>query len=211
MTGQDTWPEDPNVQSPTPAKKSSGCGKVILIVGGLMFLLMLVCGGGIGFFAYSFWPKIATQPAEVTAISKEILDLDIPEGYFPKKAISMNNFMMAVRMATYQQTDGKGSLVVGNFQLKVGKPDQSQKPDLTGSDDDSKKLTIGETEIKEFPVHGKQVPFRFSDAVEDGSNEKYRVVEAEFGDAGLTTFLKLSVPEDSYDEEVVVKMIESIR
>ncbi|MDB5343291.1 MAG: hypothetical protein JWP89_1668 [Schlesneria sp.] len=211
MTGKDTWPEDPNTQSPTPAKKSSGCGKVILIVGGLMFLLMLVCGGGIGFFAYSFWPKIATQPAEVAAISKEILDLDIPEGFVPENAISMNNFMMTMRMATYRHPDGKGDLMLGNFQVKVGKPDQSQKPDFSGSDNKSKKLTIGETEIKEFPVRGKQVPFRFSDAVDEESNEKYRVVEAEFGDAGVTTFLKLSVPEDSYDEEAVVKMIESIR
>lgn len=211
MTAQDAWPEDPNIQSSPPAKKGSGCGKVVLIVGGVMFLMLLICGGGIGFFAYSFWPKIATQPAEVTAISKEILDLEIPEGFVPENAISLNNFMMAMRMATYRHPGGKGDLMLGNFLVKVGKPDQNQKPDFTGSDSKSKKLTVGETEIKEFPVRGKQVPFRFSDAVDDESNEKYRVVEGEFSDGGLTTFLKLSVPEDAYDEEAAIRMIESIR
>lgn len=211
MTGQDAWPEDPNVQSPTPAKKSSGCGKVILIVGGLMFLVLLVCGGGIGFFAYSFWPKIATQPAEVAAISKEILDLDIPEGFVPENAISMNNFMMTMRMAMYRHTDGKGNLVVGNFQMKVGKPNERPDIDFNQKTSKSLNLKLRNTEVKEFSVRGKDVPFRFSDAINEETNEDYRVVEGEFSDGEVTTFLKLSVPEDSYDEEAAVKMIESIR
>lgn len=200
-----------NSNAPKPAKKGSGCGKIVLILGGLMFLMMLVCAGGIGFVAYSFWPKISTTPAEVTTLSKEILDLDVPADFNPAMSFVMDNFIMKMRMVSYNQKEGKGDLMFGDLQVKAGDPkQQQQRPDLSGSDSKSKKLHIGETEVKELTVRGKAVPFRFSDATDD-SDQKYRVVEGDFQTGTTTTFIKYSIQEDLYDEEAVTQMIEGIR
>ncbi|MBS0205182.1 MAG: hypothetical protein JSS49_19945 [Planctomycetes bacterium] len=191
----------------TPPKKSGGCGKTLLIVGGIGLFTMLLCCGVGGWFAWSVMPKVATNPAEVTAISKEILEMDIPKEFRPESAISMNNFAMTMKMATYKYN--AGNLTIGTFRMKVG--DQRQKPDFQQSTNQAMNLQMGNTVVHELTVRGEKVPFRFSEAVDTDSKKDYHVVEGELTSAGTTTFLKLVLEEGDFNENEVVKMIESIR
>lgn len=195
---------------PPMRREKSGCGTAVLIICGLVLLLVLVCGGTIGWFTWSFWPKMTDKPAEVTALSKQILDMEIPDEFEPGMAISMdNNFAMSMKMVMYKHKENKGSLMLGSFKMKVSNP--GEKPDLMGKNNDSLNLQMGDSKVKEIKVRGKDVPFRFSDAVEEQTNKKYRVVEGEMESEGVTTFLKLILEEDSFDEDEAIQMIESIR
>lgn len=169
--------------------------------------MVLCCGAG-AWFATSFMPKIATNPAEVTEIGKQILDLDIPKEFQPETAISMDNFAMIMKMANYKHQDNAGNLIIGNAQIKMGDP--RQQPDFQKSGQ-TRALQMGDTVVRELIVRGDKVPFRFSEAVETNSKKDFHVVEGELRSGGVTTFLKLELEAGVYNEEEVIEMIQSIR
>lgn len=213
MAEHDTWPENPNDQSaPKPAKSSGGCVKVILIGGGLGLVVMLVCCGVAAWFGTSFMPKVTNTPAEVTAMAKEIMEIQIPEDFNPDTGLAIDNFAISMRMASFRHKDNQGTLVLGDFKIKMGDPNQAkqlqQQPDIGGK---PQNLRMGDTSTREFTIRGKSVPFRFSDAVDEDTNAKVRVVEGTLEVPGGGTFIKLIVNEDAYDEDAVIEMIESIR
>ncbi len=213
MAERDGWPDDPNVQAPTNRKSSSGCGKVLLIVGGLGLTVMLLCCGIGGWFAWTLQPKFINNPVEVTDMGKQILDVKIPEGFQPDTAVNMDNFVMTMRMANFKHTEGKGMLLLGDIRMKIGDP--NQKVDFQQNRQMNGKKTLNmrtiKTETREFDVRGKKVPFRFSEAVDQDSNKEFRVVEGNLDIPGGGVFIELAIEADAYDEDAVIEMIESIR
>ena len=215
MANQENWPDDPNVERPAVKQKSSGgCWSVVLIVGGLGLFVMLLCCGIGGWMVYSLMPKLTSNPAEVAEIGKQVIDLQIPDDFQADTAMTIDNFAMTMRMANFRQKDNKGTLLLGDFQLKFGNPDQKldiqQKRDQNNSKD-GLKLEMGDSQVREFEVRGKQVPFRFSDAVDQDTKTKFRVVEGDLEGPKGGAFIKLIIESEAYDDDAVVKMIESIR
>lgn len=194
--------------SATPGKKS-GCVKAILIVGCLTLLMTLCCAGIVGGIAWSIWPTVIEDPVGIAALGQQILAVTIPPEFEPTTGFKMDNFAMSMQMAAYRRKDGKGSLVLGSLRMKVG--NAIQKPEFHSKSDKSQRLKIGETKVRNFQVREQSVPFRFSDAVDQESNRKFRVVETEFEAQGESKFFKLVLEEEAYDEESAVRIIESIR
>lgn len=210
MAERDTWPEDPNTQ-PTKGKSSGGgCGKVVLIIGGVGLVIMLLCCGVGGYMMYSFMPKISTTPAEVTEMTKKILEIKIPDDFVPETGMTMDNFAMTMRIATYKHKEDKGSLILGNLTIKMANAG-GQKPDIAEKMNEGMKLQVGDTTVREFEVKGKKVPFRFSEATDQEKNRKVRMVEGDIDMPGGATFIKYVIDEELYDEDAVVEMIESIK
>ncbi len=210
MANQGTWPDDPNVQQPSVKQKSSGgCWSVVLIVGGLGLIVMLLCCGAGGWVAWSLFPKMTNNAAEVAEIGKQVLDIQIPDDFQADTALTIDNFFMKMRMVNFRQNQDKGTLLLGDFQLKLGNPNVKQHREQNSMDD--RKLQMGDTKVREFQVRGKQVPFRFSDAVDQDSKMKFRVVEGDLQAPNGGVFIKLIIEADKYDEDAAVKMIESIR
>lgn len=219
MSNRDEWPDNPNDPQPESAahyeeKSGGGCLKWVLILGGLGLLSVLVCCGGGVWLMWGSLPKMVGTPAEVAAVSQEIMQIDIPPDYIGEAGMSADNFIFAMRFATYRHKEGKGQLLIGSMQVKLGasKDQQAEFKNTTRErSDNEKKLTITNTEDREFTIRGKKVPFKFSEATEEGTDKKYRLVEGELEGAGTMAVFQLTLEEDAYDEEAVVKMIESIR
>ena len=212
MAERDGWPDDPNVPTPTQRKSGSGCGKVFLIVGGIGLVIMLLCCGIGGFFAWKLQPKIINNPVEVTELGKQILDVKIPDGFQPQNGIDMDNFAMTMRMATFTQKEGKGTLMLGELRMKIGDPNQKvdfQQHRGPGGNQNPNLRTV-KTETREFEVRGGTIPFRFSEAVDQNTQKQFRVVDGSLDSPGGATFIELTIEADAFDEDAVVEMIESI-
>ena len=214
MADRDAWPDDPNVQPATPprAKKSGGCGKVVLIGCGLGLGTMLLCCGGGGWMLWSFMPKVEDNPAAIQQMAGQILDVQIPEGFQGEVGFTSDNFLWNMRMVAFHRKDGKAKLILGTFEIKFGNAQQLQEfQDKSDMNQHSRDLRIDKTEVREFQVQGKKIPFRFSEAVNPKTNQQFRVVEGEIPKPGGGSFLKLYMNADEYDDELAVKLIESIQ
>jgi hypothetical protein len=213
MAEQDNWPANPSEQPASEQQKSSGgCMKIGLIIGGLGLVLVLVCCGGFAFFAGSFVPKIVTTPAEVAAMSKQIVEMDIPPEFQGEAGFNMDNFAVTMRMVKFKHNAGKGDLMLMNIKVKMGDP--KQKIDFKnqqGMNDKERNLELGDSTTKDFDIRGQKVTFRFTEAVDSDKNVPCHVVEGSIAEPNGTTEIKLVLEDDAYDEEAVVKMIESIR
>lgn len=212
MTDRDRWPDDPNASSPPAAKKQSGgCGKLTLVILGLGMLSLLLCCGAGSWFTWTLWPNIDNNPAAVTEMAGKILELKVPEGFDPEVAVSSNNFLWTMRVATFQRPDKKGVLILGAVEIKFA---QNKPVDFQNSVNGSKQpkdLKIRKTDEREFEVQGKKVAFRFSEATETETNQEIRMVEGEFPTQGGTKFLKLYMHAEEYRDEIAEALIESIR
>lgn len=220
MSNRDEWPDNPNDPTPQRAQQweekssGSGCLKYALIVGGLGFVVMLVCCGGLVWFGWGFIPKMATSPADVAAVGQQVMQIDIPEEYVGKAGATIDNPLIAMRFAAFLHKEGKGALLIGTMQVKVGNLKDKEadfKTRFEQQSKDKKKLTIKKTEEREFTIRGKQVTFKFSEAEEEGTDKKFRLVTGDLEAPGSLTILQLTLEEEAYDEEAVVKMIESIK
>jgi len=121
---------------------------------------------------------------------------------------------MTMKFASYEHQDHKGQLLIGSMQVKFGDPKDHQaafqnQSKQQGAEEDDLKIT--KTEDREFTVRGKPVKFHFAEAEQAETNKKFRVVSSEIATPGGLLIFQLKLEEDAYDEEAVVKMIESIR
>lgn len=219
MSDRDEWPDNPNDEPRRPSRtgesnSGGGCLKIALIVGGIGFAGMFVCCGGLGWFIWGFIPKMATTPADVAAVGQEIMTIEIPPEFVGQTGMSIDNWMLTMKFATYQHKEQKGVLMIGSMQVKIGDPKDHQAAFKDRTEQQSggdEGLEITSTTDREFTVRGKTVTFKFSEAKQEGTGKKYRLVSSEIDSPGGLTIFQLTLEEDAYDEEAVVKLIESIR
>ena len=94
---QPNWPEEnrphdqggppPHQQwsdQPPPPTGMSGGMKACLIIICVVGFCCLLCCGGLAYLGFAFYPKMSTNPAEITALRDEIATIDIPAGFKPK-------------------------------------------------------------------------------------------------------------------------------
>lgn len=67
--------------------------------------------------------------------------------------------------------------------------------------------------VREFPIRGEQVEFRFAKGKDPDSGREFREVTATIPgkEPNAVVYFTLQVPEKSYDEDEVLKMIRSIK
>ncbi len=213
MSDRDQWPENPN-EVPSQPKSGGGCLKAVMIIGGIGFIGLVICCGGLAWFGRGFIPKMVTAPADVAVLGQEVMKIDIPAEFVGQAGMSMDNFAMTMKFATFQHKEQKGTLMIGSMQVKIGdlKDQQAafnaQKTQQGGAQEGMKITT---TEDREFTIQGQPVKFKFSEAEQVGTGKKFQLVSSEFESGGRLMLLQLTLEEDAYDEEAVVKMIESIQ
>lgn len=213
MSQQEAW-ENPN--DTTPKKQgTSGCAKVVLIGGGIGLVLMLICCGVGAYFAKSFMPTMVTSPAEVAEMSKQMVDMKIPDDFKGVMGMKMDNFFMTMQIATFEQTEKKGFIQLIDMKLKVNDPNQKAQfrnnPALQQQQQNLPNLKLGSSNMRDFDLRGQPVTFRFTEAVNTDTNKNCHVIDGTIdGPNGFTT-IKLIFDDEIYDEDTVVELIESIK
>lgn len=145
--------------------KSSGCGwKFLLILLAVTGGVSLLCCCGIGISMYSMVPNIVEDPVQAEIALKEILTLDLPDGFSPKVAVSMNLLgFMRVRGVVVEAGEQKGMLIVVRLQgAMVQQGDVvRQIEEAIRQETKQADMVIESTESRSFEIEGQQVEFLF--------------------------------------------------
>ena len=202
MSGdEEYWEDEQQTYSDEPAptrKKGMSTGvKVLLALGALGGVSVLACCGGTVWWASS--QKPVEDPAEIRAMTDEIIGIEIPDQYQPMVGMDIDVFVVQMTMLMYQ--DGaNGNLMICDVQA----PSQGE------ADQELQEQQLRQ-QLSQQNVGAETLLFTFSEA-EDQNGTAYRQVSGTIPSrTGGFGFLILQATEAGYDEEAVVKMLESIR
>ena len=194
-------------QPAAPKRGMSTTVKVLLIIFGVGGVLVLLCCGGAALFFYKN-VALQTNPTDIRATLAEIADMDVPASFQPQQGMKMN-MGFSMKMVMFQAGQG-GNLAIVEMAVPGGANEAQMRQQMQQQNfGQNQNITIGETETREFDIKGQKSAFQFAKATNQQGSQ-IRQVSGTFPGKGGTAMLVLQVPESSYKEDEVVKMIESI-
>jgi hypothetical protein len=218
---------DPNASGPyapdmPPAK--SGGSKVWLFLGvGCGVVVLLCCGGGlIGTFVIgknSF--QMTQDPAEVRQKSSQIADFDVPEGFQPKVAVTMNipfTGQKLMSMAVFAPPDDDGGVFLtelGQFSANADREQMraqmEQQMKQQGQGPKAKQLNVLDSHDIEVEINGKPATFKIQKAEDPQTKKQYVQVDGVFDGKGGPGILIAQLKSDDFSEEDAEAMVRSIK
>ena len=201
-----------------PKKKGMSTAMIVVIILGCIAGggFLLCCGG-------AFWLMKSTQatmdPQEVIAITKEIVEIEIPDVFQPNMGFDVNIFgAFKEKIAWYESKSGEGLLILMSLEIAAAGDQaveeaqmQQQLQQLQQQRQGDPNLRIKKSESREFEVRGEKVDFNFAETENMDNGDPWRQVTGTFAGKAGTVMLMLKIEEEAYDEDVVIKMIESIK
>jgi hypothetical protein len=194
--------------------------KVLLTLGAVLGVLLLLCCGVVGFFAYSVRHSIATDPAAIRDITAKIATIDIPAQFGPVMAIdnfSIPGTGVSFSVAVYAENPAGNTIMLGAVKGKdIEHTPQEQlerqlKQTTANQPGGAKQITVEQTHQRKINVRGKPVSFTFSTGKEVQSGKPWLQASGMFqSESGMTMFM-FSGDASKYSEDQVAQIIESIR
>ncbi len=206
----DFQPEEFSAQ---PKKGISTGVKVLLVLSGAGLLCMLLCCGGLFYVAKQADFKMTEKPAEIIDIQNDITNITIPATFKPQAGMSVNVVGTRIRMAIYEEENKQGALILMSLgMLDDGMVDMEQefRKSLKQQNQNQRELNITKEEQREFTIKEQKVKFNFAEGT-DKNGKKFNQITGVFSGNNGAAFLFLQVASENYNEEEIVKMIESIK
>jgi hypothetical protein len=213
---------------PTQKQGMSSTSKVLLILGSIAGVFLLACCGG-GIFMYmkakdaiqNFAQNFTTtDPAEVRERTAGIIHIEIPDEFPPLRAFNFlvmqqilygkeggGSIVMIMEMGQQMQ-GGQGAAGLKQQRQQMLRQMRQQQQGQQGGNLNTE-MTEESSETREFTINGEKVPFEFIKGQANGVPT--RQVAGIFAGRTGTIMIMVMVPESEYHEDVIVKMIESIR
>ncbi len=193
--------------------QQTGCGmKLFLIILAVVGGLTMLCCCGIGITVYSVTPEIEENPALVKQDLARMLKIDLPEGFEPKRSFTMKLFSFIAMDGVFVENSESGVIILMEFSgaLAENKELQESFKQGLGESSSSDELKVEEQTIKEVTIGGETIEFKFIKGTDRNTNQEVRQVHGVLpGKNGPILFI-LSLAEEKWDEEQVMKMLESI-
>lgn len=200
-------------------EESNGCGgKILWILLGIGGLSLLLCCG-VGAFLYSkadFAFDVTEDPEAATALTEELVDIDIPAGFEPEGTLHLDMMVMEMELAFYEHAEADGSLAIAEMDV-IGSDDEDVAAEMrdsmeqSGVDDDGEDLRLVSVDSRTFEIRGEPAEFEFAELEDRETGEPYRQISGAYlGRDRPFGAIWLLVEEDHYDEDATVHMIESI-
>ena len=207
----------------------SSTAKVLLVLGAIAGAGLLACCGGMAFvgwkfqgIAKNFAENITTSnPDEIRARTAKIVHIDIPDEFQPMQAFDL---IVMKQMIYGKKGNGSMVMIMEINQPMQGAPDaataKQQRQELLRQMRQQQAQQAGQmntelaevsSETREFEIGSEKVPFDFIKGTAANGGTPTRQVVGMFAGRQGTVMLMLMVPESDYDEEAVIKIIESIR
>lgn len=135
----------------------------------------------------AFGPEEFTKPADVEAVAKQIAPVELPPGFTGVRANTADNMALTLRVAKFDQEQGRGRLLIGQLQAKMKTPlltaDGNAKIEqrmLQSIADELfpglRNLNVKTTRSKIVTIHGVDVTFTVDEGEDLGSTTRRRQV-----------------------------------
>lgn len=224
--------QDDIFQVEPPRKKSSGSNKLLIGLAIGCGGMMLLCCGGIavlGWFGHKMAKEMISQdPVVVVEKTREITDVDIPDGFTPMMSMDMKVPFTGQRliiMTTYVDKESQSnSLVFMQGDEKMGgvnsrqqfEMQMRQSIDQQGQQGQQRRenLIVQESEGFVHEVRGVETTFQIATAKEsktgEESGKEYWQVSGAFKGKSGPAFVFLTVEKEKMTREEIEAFIESI-
>lgn len=210
-----------------PPQEKSGSGRIWLFLGLGCGGLLLLCCGGFALFGYFAAQTVANSTSDDPAVARErateIAEVAIPADFEPKFSIDMaipfqgeKLFTIVAYTSPSQDANSPNLIVLGQFgtQFPANTRDEmmdqlhnSIRQELAHEDVEIDQST---SHAREFEINGEPAEFIFEEGKGRQSKQAFRTVMGQFrGKSGMAV-LYVRVEADKYDEEALVKIVESI-
>ena len=223
MTDFDQPPPVNPYDSPETGRSGmSGGTKVLLGLGIGCGVLVLVCCGGFGFFAFFFGRSVqqaaSEDPATIRRVTASIVTIDIPEALEPKFSLDwtmpiVNRKMMT--MAVYADKAQQSSLMVFQFSEDLGNPEmmklQFQDSLRQSGREEWEEVKLDESETFETEINGSETEFAVGSGRRDNSDEEVWQATGAFDGRGGPAMLFMQLNADDFDKEEVMAILESMQ
>lgn len=216
MSKDDPWIDSKSDAPVVPVKKPmNGCLLASLIVGGLGLVCLMVCCGAFAWIGYTMKPTITNIPAEIRAVSQQILNVNISDDFIPENAVTMDNMMFTNRTAKFRHKEGKGQLIMSTMKLKIGDPNQAklQSGQMRAplEMEARNNLDIKKTESRDIAINGQKVSVAIGEATDRITGKSVHTADLEISLPTGQTFILLRLDDDVWDEAAVLKMLEEAK
>lgn len=178
-----------------------------------------------------------TEPAEMRLVAGTIVNIDLPDGFEPVEA---ENMQTVRKVAFVRRSSGEAVLKLARLDVPEDVPKfdprmQEQDPEVherflemmaqfgkrdfarvsemaeKGSELTDTAVEAPDGTERELAVSGERVVFRFQNGTLKRTGKPIRKVSGVFKMGRGRVALVYTIPEAEYDEEAIVRMIESIR
>lgn len=211
---------EPDYQpEPQPESRGMGSGmKVFLILLAVFGGLLVLCCGGfavvVGYMGYAAKDAVSEDPAVIQSVQAEMAELDVPPSFQPtfsfKFAVPMTG--QSIRVVTYEGENRANMLILAASEFLGNDPElvQSEVEDLLEQQGrGTAEIHVEEYEEREFVVRGEPATFHIGHGEDDEQRGYWKAIGVFEGKLGPTA-LVLVVDDETYGEEDIARLIESI-
>ncbi|MEZ5940401.1 MAG: hypothetical protein R3C18_03345 [Planctomycetaceae bacterium] len=199
-----------------PKKKGmSTLTKVLLGLGCGGILGIVVCCGGFTYLG-SRMVNVTEDPDKIAALREEIVGIDIPDTLPPAMGVEMNVMVFKMKMAGFGDQQGEFLMLMG-MDIKDADPEQMEQQMKMQANQQmnqqNKDVVITQSETRTLMVDGQERDFVFAQGTmnQSGTETEIRQVTGSFQARNGVGMVIYIVPEEDWDEEQTIKMLESIR
>jgi hypothetical protein len=213
--------------TPSQPRAKRGCmGRMFLILGIIAAVcIMLCCGAGTWIF-FKIRGGLKQEPAEVLAVQEKIIDIDLPEEMRPAGGMDLDFFgVFAMQMAVFgdevevpedqqgqEQASFRGKFLMLMQMHVAGQDPGAMEAQLqTQSNAQGVDIEVTSHELRTIEIDGREVEFDFAQGTNREDNTQIRMVRGAFPGRNGVVMLLLVVPEEQWNEEEVMTLLQSIR
>lgn len=197
---------------PPPRRPLSTGTKVLLTLGVAFGVLMLLCCGVAGWFGYQIQRGFSPDPQEIARIRSEIVrDIRIPEELQPRLGMDLPFF--GVKASLYiGDRPGAGGEMLLLLRVPPGvDPHEVRFQVEEAMGQDHQHFDMQPPETKRIRIEGEEVEFQFARGKDRQSGAEVRQVLGVLTGPEGPIMILMVVGEKVWDEERVVRILESIK
>lgn len=169
----------------------------------------------------AFGPEEFSKPAEVEAVAKQIAPIELPPGFTGVRANTADNMALLLRVAKFDQDQGRGRLLIGQLQTKMKTPLLSDEGNgkfeeqmLQSIADELfpglRNLNVKKTRSKDVTIHGVDVTFTIDEGEDLGSTTRRRQVSGRAVTPAGAFQLLLQVEDSFITDEAIDTLLNSL-
>ncbi len=128
--------------------------------------------------------------------------------------MKMNLWVFKMKMGIYESANSENSIMmVAEASIAGANPDEMEHNIRQSMQDQGKgnEIRIEKAEQRELVVQGENKSFLFAEGTDLNTDKKFYQVSGDFRGKKGTGFLIFQMEEDDYDEEQIIKIIESVK
>jgi hypothetical protein len=178
---------------------------------------LFACAGCCYLFSWFIRPEITEDPKAAVEVAGSIATWTLPPGFAGKSTVKMDNLLMKVDIAKFEQERGRGFLVVGRvavYWMQTTPADQAQKirdqiieqqvPDL-------KKIDARDPSTRTVTINGETAELQVVHGEDRASTTKYWQVTGHFRSNHADGFLILQCEDEFLTQAQIDAFLDSLK